>query len=265
MDHFVALSAHVQKRIQTFYGREADVVYPPVNLSFWTPAPEAADKAQRLVPRSFSEGGSTLHAPGRNAPAEPGAPNAAGTYDLIVSALAPYKKIDLAVRAYNRLGFPLKIVGTGTEYQRLRRMALARIEFLGQLDDERIRNLYRHCRALIFPGEEDFGIVPVEAQACGRPVVAFGYGGARETVVAGQSRHSLEPGRHPGQCLAFQRRKLYQRPDRQHYPVHGDMMATPHRLALKNPLAGKNPVDVSPAVRYSLTARGGKYEKHHHD
>lgn len=153
VDRFVALSRHVQKRILEFYGREADVVYPPVNTSFWTPA----------------------------------LPEGAGTYDLIVSALVPYKKIEIAVRAYNRLGYPLKIVGTGTQYKRLRRLAGARIEFLGRLDDECVRDLYRHCRLLIFPGEEDFGIVPVEAQACGRPVVAYGIGGALETVVDGQT------------------------------------------------------------------------------
>ena len=154
VDRFVALSRHVQKRILKFYGREADVVYPPVNTSFWTLDP---------------------------------AMSATGTYDLIVSALVPYKKIEVAVRAYTRLGYPLKIVGTGTEYTRLRRMASARIEFLGRLDDERIRDLYRHCRLLVFPGEEDFGIVPVEAQACGRPVVAYGIGGVLETVLDGQT------------------------------------------------------------------------------
>jgi len=166
VDRFVALSRHVQKRILKFYGREADVVYPPVNTSFWTPAPsENSD-----VPHS------TLHAS-----------RATGAYDLIVSALVPYKKIEVAVQAYTRLGYPLKIVGTGTQYNRLRRNAGAHIEFLGRLDDERIRDLYRHCRLLIFPGEEDFGIVPVEAQACGRPVVAYGVGGALETVVDGQT------------------------------------------------------------------------------
>ncbi|MCX6992806.1 MAG: glycosyltransferase [Kiritimatiellaeota bacterium] len=166
VDRFVALSRHVQKRILKFYGREADVVYPPVNTSFWTPAPATSSDAQP----------STLHAS-----------RATGAYDLIVSALVPYKKIEVAVRAYTRLGYPLKIVGVGTEYKRLQRMAGARIEFLGRLDDERIRDLYRHCRLLVFPGEEDFGIVPVEAQACGRPVVAYGIGGALETVVDGQT------------------------------------------------------------------------------
>jgi hypothetical protein len=93
----------------------------------------------------------------------------------------------LAVLAYNRLGYPLKIVGTGTEYDRLRRMAGANIEFMGRLDDGRLREFYRHCRLLVFPGEEDFGIVPVEVQACGRPVAAYGIGGALETVIDGQT------------------------------------------------------------------------------
>jgi len=166
VDRFVALSRHVQKRILEFYGREADVVYPPVNTSFWTPALPMTPDAQR----------STLNAQ-----------RVTGVYDLIVSALVPYKKIELAIRAYNRLGFPLKIVGAGTEHKRLRKMAGASIEFLGRLDDDRIRDLYRHCRLLVFPGEEDFGIVPVEAQACGRPVVAYGTGGVLETVVDGQT------------------------------------------------------------------------------
>ncbi len=179
VDHFVALSGHVQKRILEFYGRQADVVYPPVNTSFWTPAaPESAG----------------VDAPGRSVAVEPGAlcfthnaQCASGAYDLIVSALVPYKKIDLAVRAYNHLGYPLKIVGTGTQLNPLRHMAGEHIEFLGRLSDERIRDLYRHCRMLVFPGEEDFGIVPVEAQACGRPVVAYGVGGVRETVIDGQT------------------------------------------------------------------------------
>ncbi len=161
VDRFVTLSRHVQRRIMEFYGREADVVYPPVNTSFWTPAPP------------------------ENAGA--GTAGTSGAYDLIVSALVPYKKIDMAVRAYNRSGYPLKIAGAGTEYRRLRRMAKKNVEFIGRVDDERIRDLYRHCRLLIFPGEEDFGIVPVEVQACGRPVVAYGLGGATETIVDGQT------------------------------------------------------------------------------
>ncbi len=155
VDRFVTLSRHVRARIKQFYGRDADVVYPPVNTGYWTPDPDGAG--------------------GR------------GGYDLAVSALVPYKRLDLAVRAYARSGAPLKIAGAGTEYRALRDLAGAcrNIEFLGRVPDAGLLELYRGCRVLIFPGEEDFGLVPVEAQACGRPVVAFGKGGAAETVADG--------------------------------------------------------------------------------
>ena len=146
---FVAISQHIEARINRFYGRKADVLYPPVNLDRWTPD---------YLP--------------------------AGDFDLIASALVPYKKIDLAVTAYNRNGRRLKIVGTGTEYESLKAMAGPNIEFLGRQTDAELLSLYRRCRMFIFPGEEDFGIAPLEAQACGRPVVAFGRGGALETVKA---------------------------------------------------------------------------------
>ncbi|MBN1269574.1 MAG: glycosyltransferase [Kiritimatiellae bacterium] len=144
---FVAISQHVQRRIESCYARPADVVYPPVDTDFWTPAA-----------------------------AEP------GNFDLIVSALVPYKRIDVAVRAYTRLGYPLKIVGTGTESDSLHTIAGPNVDFLGWQSDEVIRDLYRRCRCLVFPGEEDFGLVPIEAQACGRPVVAFARGGVLESV-----------------------------------------------------------------------------------
>ncbi|MCX6997305.1 MAG: glycosyltransferase [Kiritimatiellaeota bacterium] len=153
VDRFVTLSRHVQDRIRRFYGRAADVVHPPVDTDFFTPGPEE------------SRGG----------------------YDLIVSALVPYKRVDLAVRAYCRLGWPLKIAGTGTDYEALRRLAGPRTEFLGWQSDEQLRDLYRGARLLLFPGEEDFGLVPLEAQACGRPVVAFARGGVLETVLAGET------------------------------------------------------------------------------
>jgi glycosyltransferase involved in cell wall biosynthesis len=149
VDSFVAISRHVQERIARFYGRESDVVHPPVDTGRFSPAP---------------------------------AGNGAGEYDLIVSALTPYKRIDLALRAYRKLDMPLKIVGTGTEARRLRALAGARTEFLGWRGDDELPALYRGCRLLVFPGEEDFGIVPLEAMACGRPVVAFARGGALETV-----------------------------------------------------------------------------------
>ena len=97
----------------------------------------------------------------------------------------PYKRVDLAVSAYSKLGYPLKVVGIGTETEALRRGAGPNVEFCGWQPDERVRELYRRCRLLVFPGEEDFGIVPLEAQACGKPVVAFRRGGALETIEDG--------------------------------------------------------------------------------
>lgn len=154
VDRFATLSRHVRGRIQKFYGRDADVVYPPVNTEYWTPSPAGA-------------GG--------------------GGYDLVVSALVPYKRLDLAIRAYARSGAPLKVAGVGAEYCALRALAgpAPNIEFLGRVPDDEVRALYRGCRALIFPGEEDFGLVPVEVQACGKPVVAYARGGLTETVVDG--------------------------------------------------------------------------------
>jgi glycosyltransferase involved in cell wall biosynthesis len=102
---------------------------------------------------------------------------------LIVSALVPYKRIDLAIEAFNALQLPLKVVGSGPLRRSLEQRAKSNIEFLGWLDDARIAELYASCQALIFPGEEDFGIVPLEAQASGRPVIAFKRGGLLETVI----------------------------------------------------------------------------------
>ncbi|MBA4386426.1 MAG: glycosyltransferase family 4 protein [Verrucomicrobia bacterium] len=152
VDRFVGISRHVVKRIKDYYGRDADVVYPPVDTEAWTPGNCAPD-----------------------------------SYDLLVSALVPYKRIDLAVNAYTKMGFPLKVVGSGSGMARLRAVAGANIEFLGWRADEELLELYRSCRMLVFPGEEDFGIVPLEAQACGRPVVAYARGGALETIVEGQT------------------------------------------------------------------------------
>jgi glycosyltransferase involved in cell wall biosynthesis len=152
VDRFVAISEHVRRRVEVFYGREADVVYPPVNTAYFTPGPSGHDG-----------------------------------FDLIVSALVPYKRVDLAVRAYGELGYPLKVVGTGTGRGELEAQAEPNIEFLGWQPDEVVRGLYRRCRLLVFPGEEDFGIVPVEAQACGKPVVAFARGGVMESVVPGRT------------------------------------------------------------------------------
>jgi len=109
----------------------------------------------------------------------------------MVSALVPYKRVDLAIEAFNRLRLPLIVIGTGPKRHALERMAGAHIRFLGWQPDAMVRDAYRRCRALIFPGEEDFGIVPLEAQACGAPVIAFGKGGALETVIP---LHGMPPG-----------------------------------------------------------------------
>lgn len=153
VDHFVAISEHVRSRIQTFYGRSADVVYPPVDTERYRPDDDTRREA----------------------------------FDLMVSALVPYKRVDLAVRAYTRMNSVLKVVGVGTELRALRRIAGPNIQFLEWQSDERVLDLYRRCRCLVFPGEEDFGMVPVEAMACGRPVVAYARGGALETVVDRQT------------------------------------------------------------------------------
>jgi len=195
VDCFATLSEHVRQRIKNFYGRDADVVYPPVDLSFWTPElirpPKLVSACGRAAAPSAAAGGA--NPPGESF-LQTARPEASPylfeiqdkphkNYDLVVSALVPYKRIDLAVKAYKKLGYPLKIVGTGTEAGKLRQMAGDNIDFLGRIPDDQLRELYRHCRTLIFPGEEDFGIVPVEAQACGKPVVAYAKGGVLETVV----------------------------------------------------------------------------------
>jgi glycosyltransferase involved in cell wall biosynthesis len=144
---FVANSRNVAGRIQQYYHRPADVIYPPVNVD------------------QFQVSGKD------------------DGYFLIVSALVPYKRVDLAVETFNQLGEKLVIVGTGPEMSRLRSMANANIEFLGWQSDSDLAALYSLCRGLVFPGIEDFGIVPLEAMASGKPVVAFGQGGALETVV----------------------------------------------------------------------------------
>lgn len=157
IDYFIANSNHVAKRIEKYYRRKSDVIYPPVDcdkfsLSEIPPAPP------------FLKGGG-------------------GGFYLIVSAFAPYKRIDIAIEAFNRIGLPLKIIGNGQDEKRLKKLAKSNIEFLGLQNDPALNEYYSKCKALIFPGEEDFGIAPVEAMASGRPVIAYGKGGAVETVI----------------------------------------------------------------------------------
>jgi glycosyltransferase involved in cell wall biosynthesis len=145
--HFVAISETVKNRIRDCYGRDADVIYPPVDTDFYTPGTEPRED-----------------------------------FYLVVSALAPYKRFDLAVEACRKLGKRLVVIGSGQEAGKLKAAAGSHVEFLGWQPDEVIRDHLRRARALLFPGEEDFGIVPLEAQACGCPVIGFGRGGLTETV-----------------------------------------------------------------------------------
>jgi glycosyltransferase involved in cell wall biosynthesis len=147
VDHFIAISHHVADRIRRRYGREAEVIYPPVQTARFHIAERTDD------------------------------------YYLVAGAFAPYKRIDLTIEVFNRLRRRLVIVGDGQESRRLRRMAGPTIEFLGWRSDPEVAELLSRCRALVFPGEEDFGILPVEAMACGRPVIAYGKGGVTETVI----------------------------------------------------------------------------------
>jgi glycosyltransferase involved in cell wall biosynthesis len=145
VDHFVANSENVKRRIWKTYRRESEVVHPPVDVeAFYCRPPE--------------------------------------DFFLIVSELVPYKRIDLAVRLFSRTGRRLKIAGSGPDYRKLRAMAAPNVQFLGRVTDEELGDLYARCRALLLPGEEDFGITPVEALASGKPVIALGRGGALETV-----------------------------------------------------------------------------------
>lgn len=153
VDRFLANSQYVAGRIGRYYNRGSSVVYPPVDTDFFRPAAHRAGS---------------------------------GSGALVVSALVPYKRIDVAIEASRLTRIPLRIVGHGPEEARLRAQATgAPVEFLGWRSDLEIRDLYQGAAAVLLPGTEDFGIVPVEAQACGTPVVAFAEGGARETVIDG--------------------------------------------------------------------------------
>jgi glycosyltransferase involved in cell wall biosynthesis len=151
VDHFVAISGVVHQRIAKFYRRDAQVIHPPVEIDRFSLSKERGD------------------------------------YFLIASRLVPYKRIDLAVQAFSQLGLPLWIIGDGRDRPALESMAASNVRFLGRVGDEELARYVSGCRAFIFPGEEDFGIAPLEAQAAGRPVIAYAAGGALETVVEGVS------------------------------------------------------------------------------
>jgi glycosyltransferase involved in cell wall biosynthesis len=159
VDRYVAISHYVAGRIHRYYNREATVVYPPVDTDFFHP--DGSD------PERFA---------------------------LVVSALVPYKRLDVAIEACRLAGVTLTIVGDGPDRQRLERTANGNVTFLGRLPDADVRSLYRRAAMTLLPGEEDFGIVPLEAAACGRPTVALSRGGATETVVSGTTGTLVDDG-----------------------------------------------------------------------
>ncbi len=150
-DLVVANSHHVRKRVEKYWRRKAQVIYPPVNVEGFSPSKEHEN------------------------------------YFLIVSALTPFKRIDLAVQAFSKVKKRLLIIGEGAQRKALEAIAGPSVEFLGRKSDEEVASYMERCRALIFPGEEDFGIAPVEAMAAGKPVLAYGVGGVTESVRAGTS------------------------------------------------------------------------------
>lgn len=147
VDYFIANSNFVAKRIKKYYRRDSKVIYPPVDVNKFT------------------------------------LQNKSGNYYVIVSRLRPYKRVDLAVNAFNQLGLPLVVVGGGEEYAKLKSTAKNNITFVGEVSDQEKNKILGDSKAFIFPQEEDFGISPVEAMACGKPVIAYRSGGALETVI----------------------------------------------------------------------------------
>jgi len=167
-DYYVASSHNAATRVAKYYRREAEVIHPPVNIS------------------SFSIGTNTEN------------------FYLVVSPLVAYKRVDLAIGACNAMQRRLMVIGEGETMQALKRMAGPTITFLGYQPDKVVREHYRRCKAFIFPSEEDIGLTPIEAQACGRPVIAFGRGGALETVVGGFPTDSYVPESSTGVFFAEQ-------------------------------------------------------------
>lgn len=154
-DKMIAISHAVKKRIRKYYNRHSEVIFPPVELDNFKINKFKKHKREKFY--------------------------------LVVSRLVPYKMVDLAISAFNELGLPLVVVGTGSEEEKLKNMAKDNIKFLGHLTDAKLADYYKKCTAFIFPQEEDFGIVALEAQVAGAPVIAYKAGGALDTVIEGKT------------------------------------------------------------------------------
>lgn len=149
VDHFIAISQEIQQRIGKIYRRESTIIHPPVDTDRFEPASHIED------------------------------------YYLFVGRLVPYRRLDILIRAFNKLDRPLYIAGTGRDRERLEAISNSNIRFLGYVPDSELPDLIARCQAFMFPGEEDFGIAPIQAMAAGRPVIAYDAGGAKETVIPG--------------------------------------------------------------------------------
>lgn len=152
-DIFISISQTVKRRVQAYYARKSLVIYPPVDIDFFAPTLKKSPK----------------------------------DYYLLVARLVPYKRIDIVIAAFNKLGKPLVIIGKGLDAYRLRTMAKSNISFVHSLTDQQLLEYYQNCRALIFAQEEDFGLTAVEALACGTPVIAYNKGGASEIIIDGET------------------------------------------------------------------------------
>jgi glycosyltransferase involved in cell wall biosynthesis len=174
VDEFVGISNATAARIAKYYRRESTIIYPPVRVRQISPSKSSGD------------------------------------FFLLVSRLMPYKRVDLAIQAFNQLGFPLRIVGSGPEEANLRRLSRSNIDFLGSVGESELAGCYARCRALVFPAIEDFGIVMVEAQAYGKPVIACSGGGASEIVIDGET--GLLVGEQTSEALVEALREFNSRP-----------------------------------------------------
>lgn len=181
VDHFIAISQYVQNRISKYYGRDSDVIYPPVDTEFFTPSSNAGHS----------------------------------DFYLMVSALVSYKRVDVAIEAFNQLPTPLIIVGGGPDLARLKAKAAPNVQLRGFVSDEDLRDLYQRCRGVVITACEDFGLVSLEAQACGRPAVAFAAGGSVESIVDGETGILFGPRTADGLIEAIKRLESTQfNPDR---------------------------------------------------
>ena len=176
VDYFIANSKTTAARIKKFYNRDAKVIYPAVSQ---------VEISHSKISSRFSPEGSQHAQKFQNTRFETSNLIALNSYFLIVSQLTPYKRIDLAIDVFNKLELPLVIIGQGRDRKRLQKMAKKNIKFLGWQSNKTVRKYFQNCTAFIFPGEDDFGIAPVEAMLFGKPVLAYRKGGVTETVLEG--------------------------------------------------------------------------------